>query len=113
LQRGEDGLQAKSIVSIQPGKLDRSPTGTAVSARMALLHAKGEMAVGDRLTGISIIGSEFHGKILGETKVGETPAIRPEIRGRGWVTGTHQHMLDPSDPWPEGYRLADTWPHYK
>lgn len=113
LQRGEDGLQAKSIVSIQPGKLDRSPTGTAVSARMALLHAKGAMAVGDRLTGISIIGSEFHGKILGETKVGKTPAIRPEIRGRGWVTGTHQHMLDPSDPWPEGYRLADTWPQYK
>ncbi|UXX83609.1 trans-3-hydroxy-L-proline dehydratase [Roseovarius pelagicus] len=112
LERGENGLRAKSVVSIQPGKLDRSPTGTAVSARMALLHAKGQMKVGDRLTGVSIIGSEFHGKILGETMVGDVPAIRPQISGRGWVTGTHQHMLDPSDPWPEGYRLSDTWPKY-
>jgi proline racemase len=108
-----DGLRAKSVVSIQPGKLDRSPTGTAVSARMALLHAKGEMAVGDRLTGVSIIGSEFHGKILGTTQVGQLNAIRPQISGRAWVTGTHQHMLDPSDPWPQGYKVADTWPMKK
>jgi trans-L-3-hydroxyproline dehydratase len=107
------GLRAKSVVSIQPGKLDRSPTGTAVSARMALLHAKGEMAVGDRLTGVSIIGSEFHGKILGTTQVGPLNAIRPQISGRAWVTGTHQHMLDPSDPWPQGYKVADTWPMKK
>ena len=113
LEHGVDGLRAKSIVSIQPGKLDRSPTGTAVSARMALLHAKGEMKVGDSLTGVSIIGSEFQGKILGEAKVGDISAIRPQISGRGWVTGTHQHMLDPSDPWPGGYRLADTWPRYR
>lgn len=110
LCRDDNGLKAKSVVSIQPGKLDRSPTGTAVSARMALLHAKGEMAVGDRLTGVSIIGSEFHGKILGPAKVGDVPAIRPQISGRAWVTGTHQHMLDPNDPWPGGYRVADTWP---
>ncbi len=58
------------------------------------------MAVGDRLTGVSIIGSEFHGTILGETTVGDLPAIRPQISGRAWVTGTHQHMLDPSDPRP-------------
>lgn len=113
LERCTDGLSAKSVVSIQPGKLDRSPTGTAVSARMALLHAKGEMQVGDRLTGVSIIGSKFHGEILGETRVGDRLAIRPQISGRGWVTGTHQHMLDPSDPWPEGYRIADTWPRYR
>ncbi len=110
LLRDEQGLRAKSIVSIQPGKLDRSPTGTAVSARMALLHAQGEMAVGDRFTGVSIIDSEFHGQILGTAMVGDMPAIRPQISGRAWVTGTHQHMLDPSDPWPEGYRLTDTWP---
>lgn len=107
------GLRAKSVVAIQPGKLDRSPTGTAVSARMALLHAKGEMAAGDRLTGVSIIGSEFHGKILGTTQVGSLHAIRPQISGRAWVTGTHQHMLDPSDPWPQGYKVADTWPMKK
>ncbi len=109
-QRDAAGLRAKSVVSIQPGKLDRSPTGTAVSARMALLHARGEMAVGDRFTGVSIIGSEFHGQILGTTTVGDLPAIRPQISGRAWVTGTHQHMLDPSDPWPGGYKVADTWP---
>ncbi|MBU2934669.1 MULTISPECIES: trans-3-hydroxy-L-proline dehydratase [Pacificibacter] len=113
LTRDASGLRAQSVVSIQPGKLDRSPTGTAVSARMALLHAKGDMKVGDRLTGVSIIGSEFHGEILGTTTIGDLPAIRPQISGRGWVTGTHQHMLDPSDPWPEGYRIADTWPRYK
>jgi proline racemase len=113
LTRDASGLRAQSVVSIQPGKLDRSPTGTAVSARMALLHAKGDMTVGDRLTGVSIIGSEFHGEILGTTTVGGVQAIRPQISGRGWVTGTHQHMLDPSDPWPEGYRISDTWPRYK
>src|SRR5699024_4714237 len=58
LERDGKQLQAQSVVAIQPGKIDRSPTGTAVSARMALLHAKGEMAVGDRFTGVSIIGSE-------------------------------------------------------
>ena len=113
LTRDAQGLRAKSVVSIQPGKLDRSPTGTAVSARMALLHAKGLMTVGDRLTGVSIIGSEFHGTILGETRVGDLQAIRPRISGRAWVTGTHQHMLDPTDPWPGGYKLSDTWPMKK
>ena len=107
-RKGKD-LWAKSVVSIKPGKLDRSPTGTAVSARMALLYAQGEMGLQDHFTGSSIIGSEFTGKILGTTQVGKTSAIRPEISGRGWVTGTHQHMLDPSDPWPAGYRIADTW----
>ena len=60
--------------------------------------------------GTSLIGSEFGGRILGETAVGDRTAIRPEISGRAWITGTHQHMLDPDDPWPDGYRVADTWP---
>tara|TARA_B110000238_G_scaffold96207_1_gene105015 strand:- start:5094 stop:6125 length:1032 start_codon:yes stop_codon:yes gene_type:complete len=110
LKKNDIGLTAKSVVSIKPGKLDRSPTGTAVSARMALLHARGEMQIGDHLTGVSIIGSEFQGKILGTSKVGNINAIKPQISGRGWVTGTHQHFLDPSDPWPEGYKVGDTWP---
>jgi len=104
-----DGLEAGSAVAIQPGKVDRSPTGTALSARMAVLHARGVMKTGDRLTARSVIGSRFGGRILGETAVGGKPAIRPEISGRGWITGLHQHMLDPADPWPEGYRLSDTW----
>lgn len=109
LREGADGLEAGAAVAIQPGKVDRSPTGTALSARMALLHARGVMRVGDRLTARSVIGSTFSGVIVGETTVGGTPAIIPEISGRGWITGVHQHMLDPSDPWPEGYRLSDTW----
>lgn len=102
-------LRAGAAVAIRPGKVDRSPTGTALSARMAVLHAKGEMGEGDRLTAVSLIGSTFAGRILGETEVGGRPAIRPEISGRGWITGLHQHLLDPADPWPEGYRLSDTW----
>ncbi|MCA1242071.1 proline racemase family protein [Stappia stellulata] len=107
--QGKDGLSGRSAVAIQPGKVDRSPTGTAVSARMALMAAKGEMAVGDTFTATSIIGSSFSGRIVAETRIGERAAIVPEISGRGWITGIHQHMLDPDDPWPEGYRLSDTW----
>jgi proline racemase len=110
LTRTEQHLSAKSAVAIQPGKVDRSPTGTAVSARMALLHAAGDMQVGETFTARSIIGSEFHGRIAATAQVGARPAIIPEITGRAWITGTHQHMLDPDDPWPEGYKLSDTWP---
>lgn len=110
IERNGSHLTAAAAVAIKPGKVDRSPTGTAVSARMALLHAKGQMQVGETFTARSIIGSEFHGKIAGLTNVGEKPAIIPEITGRAWITGIHQHMLDPEDPWPEGYRLSDTWP---
>ncbi|MEM8795456.1 MAG: proline racemase family protein [Pseudomonadota bacterium] len=109
LSETDDGFETRSAVAIRPGKIDRSPTGTALSARMAVLHARGVMKSGNRLRAHSLIGSTFEGKILGETLVGETPAIRPEISGRAWITGTHQHMLDPDDPWPEGYRLSDTW----
>jgi proline racemase len=109
LSEGPQGLEAGAAVAIQPGKVDRSPTGTALSARMAVLHARGLMKTGDRLTTRSLIGSTFSGQILGETTIAGRPAIRPEISGRGWITGIHQHMLDPSDPWPEGYRLSDTW----
>lgn len=113
IERQGRHLSASAAVSIQPGKIDRSPTGTSVSARMALLHARGEMAIGDTFTARSLIGSEFHGRIKEETSVAGQPAIVPEISGRGWITGIHQHMLDPADPWPEGYRLTDTWPSYK
>lgn len=99
-----------NTVTIEPGKLDRSPTGTGVSARMAVLQAKNQMQVGDTLHGISIIGSEFSGRIEALTEVAGKPAIVPSISGRAWITGTHQHMLDPDDPWPEGYRVGDTWP---
>lgn len=109
VQREGRELRTSAAVAIRPGKIDRSPTGTALSARMAVLHARGQMSESDSLTARSLIGSEFTGRILGHTQVGTQPAILPEISGRAWITGTHQHMLDPDDPWPEGYRLSDTW----
>lgn len=102
----------KNAVAIRPGKIDRSPTGTGVSARLAVMHAKGEAKVGDTLLARSIIDSEFLGRIESETTVGGKKAIRPTISGRAWITGRHQLILDPEDPWPAGYRLADTWPDF-
>jgi proline racemase len=103
-------LTGANAVAIRPGKIDRSPTGTGCSARMAVLHARGQMKVGDRFIGTSIIGTEFDCHIDSEVSVGGRPAIRPVISGRAWVSGISQHMLDPSDPFPGGYRLSDTWP---
>jgi len=106
-----DGIKTgRSAVAIKPAKLDRSPTGTGCSARLALLHAKGEIAVGEPFVGISPVGSEFFCRIEATAAVGDRPAIIPSIRGRAWITGTSQLMLDPRDPWPSGYRLSDTWP---
>ena len=107
--RSNDSISFKSAVSIKPGKIDRSPTGTALSAKMAVLEARGEMKVGQKIKAISIIGSSFEGKIVEKCNLNGTSAIIPEISGRGWITGLHQHTLEPTDPWPEGYRLSDTW----
>ncbi|MBD8065191.1 proline racemase family protein [Devosia sp. PTR5] len=107
----EDGVKTGSnAVVIQPGKLDRSPTGTGCSARMAVLHARGMLAKGEKFIGRSIIGSEFHCRLEDVTTIGDRPAIIPSITGRAWITGTRQEMLDPTDPWPLGYKLSDTWP---
>ncbi len=106
-----DGVATmRSTTVIEPGKLDRSPTGTGVSARLAVLAAKGQLGPGDRLVMRSVIDSVFTGRIAARTEVAGRPAIVPEITGSAWVTGTHQHLVDPSDPWPRGYRVADTWP---
>jgi proline racemase len=103
-------LTGANAVAIEPGKIDRSPCGTGCSARIAVLHARGMLSVGDRFTGISIIGSRFECTVEAETAVAGRNAVVPTISGRAWITGTHQHMLDPADPWPGGYRLSDTWP---
>jgi len=106
-----DGIKTGlNTVVVKPGKLDRSPCGTGLSARMAVLRKRGLMSVGETFIGRSIIGSRFEGEIVADTMVGKQPAIVPSITGRAWITGTHQHMLDPDDPWPGGYKLSDTWP---
>lgn len=99
-----------NAVAIRPGKIDRSPCGTGCSARMAVLHAKGILKVGDAFVGRSIIGSRFDCRVEAETTIGGRPAIVPSIMGRAFITHTAQLMVDPDDPWPTGYRLSDTWP---
>ena len=107
----EEGIKvSRNTVVIDPGKLDRSPCGTGCSARMAVLNVKGEMKKGDRMIGRSIIDSRFDCAIVNEVNIGNKKAIIPSIRGRAWITGTHKLTLDSDDPWPEGYRLTDTWP---
>ena len=96
-------------VIVAPGRSDRSPTGTGTCARMAVLHARGAMKVGDSMVHESIIGSRFTGRIAGTTTVAGRPAILPTIEGRAWITGLASEMLDPTDPYPTGYVLADTW----
>lgn len=87
-----------------------SPCGTGCSARMAVLHAKGCLAVGQRFVGQSIIGSRFDCHIDSEVSVGGRAGIIRVISGSAWITGIHQHMLDPTDPFPTGYKVSDTWP---
>ena len=110
VQHTSDGLVGRNTVAIEPGKLDRSPCGTGCSARLAVLHAKGKIGVGEPFIGRSIIDSRFDCRIVETTEVAGRPAIVPELTGRAWITGTHQHLIDPADPWPQGYRLSDTWP---
>lgn len=103
-------LWGKNAVAIRPGKIDRSPCGTGCSARMAVLHAKGQMKVGEKFVGTSLLDTEFHCSLDKELDINGKPAISPIISGRAWVIGTKQHMVDPSDPFQGGYRLSDTWP---
>ena len=77
---------------------------------MAALHRRGLMGAGDAMAHASVIGSQFEGRIVAETEVGGAPAIVPAIRGSAWITGITQLVVDPTDPFPEGYLLTDTWP---
>lgn len=103
-------LTGRNTVVIKPAKLDRSPCGTGTSARLAILHAKGQIGVGETFVSRSIIGSEFEARIEREVDLSGRRAIVPRVAGTAWITGIHQHMLDPADPWPTGYKLGDTWP---
>ena len=110
LHREGKALTGTNAVAIRPGKIDRCPTGTGCSARMAVLYRKGLMGFQDTYRARSLIGSEFLCRIAEVTGVGNVPAILPTISGRAWITGTTAHILQPDDPWPGGYRLSDTWP---
>jgi proline racemase len=103
------GAVTRNAVVVAPGRLDRSATGTGLSARLAVLHARGLMRVGDSMTHASALGTTFDGRIDAETTVAGRPAIVPAIRGSAWITGITQLVVDPDDPFPEGYLLSDTW----
>jgi len=104
------GAVTRNAVVVAPGRLDRSATGTGLSARIAALHARGQMGVGDSMTHASVIGSTFDGRIVREVEVAGRTGVVPAIRGSAWITGVTRVVVDPTDPFPEGYLLSDTWP---
>lgn len=110
VRTGNGVKTARNTVIVSPGRHDRSPCGTGTTARLAVMHAKGEIGVGEKFVHESLIGTKFTGEIFEETRVGDTPAVGVKITGRGWITAFHQYVLDPSDPFPNGFRLGDQWP---
>lgn len=100
------GADGRAATAIYPGWVDRSPCGTGTSARMAVLHARGELALQQPFVHESIIGSRFTGRLLEELEVGGRAAVIPEISGRAWITGKAEYLLDPSDPFPEGFSIG-------
>lgn len=102
---GSNAQHSRHAMAIYPGWFDRSPCGTGTSARMAQLHARGELALETDFLNESFIGSQFTGRLVGTTTVGDKEAVIPTVTGRAWVTGTAQYFLDPTDPFPEGFIL--------
>ncbi|TQJ29874.1 proline racemase [Microbacterium sp. SLBN-146] len=103
LAPGSNAAHSRHAMAIHPGWFDRSPCGTGTSARMAELWARGELALGADFVNESFIGSSFTGRLLRETDVGGIPAVVPTVTGRAWITAISQYVLDPSDPFPEGF----------
>lgn len=105
LAPGSTPQHSRHAMAIHPGWFDRSPCGTGTSARVAQLHTRGQLALGETLKNESFIGTHFLGRAVEETTVGGRPAIIPTVTGRAWVTGTAQYFLDPDDPFPAGFLL--------
>jgi proline racemase len=102
---GSTARHSRHAMAIHPGWFDRSPCGTGTSARMAQLHARGELPLHTDFRNESFIGTHFIGRLVEETTVGGLPAVVPTITGRAWISGTGQYFLDPDDPFPEGFEL--------
>jgi proline racemase len=91
------------------GAIDRSPCGTGTSARMATLHARGRLAIGEDFRHEGILGTVFTGRLLEETTLGGRPAVVPQISGQAWITGIADYVVDPTDPFPDGFTIGDIW----
>jgi proline racemase len=102
---GATARLSRHAMAIHPGWFDRSPCGTGTSARMAQLHARGELPLHTEFVNESFIGTRFTGRLLGTTEVAGRPAVLPSFTGRAWITGTAQYLLDPEDPFPAGFVL--------
>lgn len=105
LSEAADGLSVKHAVVVTPGRLDRSPCGTGSSSRLAIMHARKQIKVGQKVMFRSTIDSMFVGTVKATHRVGSFEAVIPNIKGRAWITGTKQVFLDPDDPYPEGYQI--------
>jgi len=91
------------------GALDRSPCGTGTCAKMAVLHAKGRLPLNQDFRHEGPLGTIFTGRLLRETTVGDYAAVVPQLSGQAWITGFAKYVLDPTDPFPNGYTLGDIW----
>src|SRR5229473_3678086 len=119
--QAEDGIRDKLVTGVQTcalpisharnvcvfaeGEVDRSPTGTGVSGRVALEHAKGQLAVGEPFVIESLIGTRFAGRVVRETMFGDYAAVVPEVEGNAYITGRHEFLITPDDPLKEGFIL--------
>lgn len=101
----ENTSPPRNIVVFGAGQVDRSPCGTGTSAKMAFLHHKGRLKPKEPYAYQSVFGTQFVGKILKETRVGDRPAIVPEITGNAWITGFHQFVVDDTDPYAFGFNI--------
>lgn len=116
-----DGAHRRNAVTVSTGEvdwsrpstwtgaLDRSPCGTGTCAAMAVLHARGRLAIGEDLVHEGVLGTRFVGRLIEETTVGGRPAVVPTLTGRAWITGRATYLLDPTDPFPEGFTVGDIW----
>jgi trans-L-3-hydroxyproline dehydratase len=100
-----DGADSRNVCIFAEGEVDRSPTGTGVSARAAIHRARGELEVGEEMVVESIIGSRFTVRVLSETEFGPFPAVIPEVEGSASITGRHEFLIDPRDPLRDGFIL--------
>ena len=91
------------------GVLDRSPCGTGTSARMATLYAKGQLPLNQKYHHEGVLGTIFTGELLREVDLNGTKAVVPTIRGQAWVTGMANYVVDPDDPFPDGFTVGDIW----
>jgi proline racemase len=91
------------------GAIDRSPCGTGTSAKMATLHARGRLRTGDVFRHEGVLGTVFTGRVAEETAIGPHRAIVPTITGQAWITGFAKYVVDPTDPFPDGYTVGDIW----